>query len=132
MPSPHSITDWKSACSTLVTALSQQSPFAAVKDCRVGATLVLWRVAQEHPLREARKQVEVTGAMIVQCAHRSANARHTMKELEKIRGLYKKAEKERDLELTLEAYAISQSISFRNHYVVKLERLKYCLEKVRN
>ncbi|GMI47097.1 hypothetical protein TrCOL_g10716 [Triparma columacea] len=129
VPSPHSITDWKSACSTLVTALSQQSPFAAVKDCRVGATLVLWRVAQEHPLREARKQVEVTGAMIVQCAHRSANARHTMKELEKIRGLYKKAEKERDLELTLEAYAISQSISFRNHYVVKLERLKYCLEK---
>ena len=81
MPSPTSITDWKSACSTLVTALSKQAPFAEVKDCRVGSTLVLWRVAQEHPLREARKQVEVTAAIIMQCAHRSSNARHTMKEL---------------------------------------------------
>ena len=129
VPSPTSITDWKTACSTLVAALAKQAHFADVKDCRVGQTLVLWRVAQEHPLREARKQVEVTASIIIQCARRSASARHTMKELAKIRNSYITAVETRDLELTLQAYAISQSISFRNHYVVKLERLKYCLEK---
>ena len=127
--SPSVVTDWRAACASLVNALAKQLGFADVAQCQVGVSLVLWRVTQEHPLREARKRVEETAVIIMQCAHRSAYARFSMKELAKVKEMYVKAAADRDINLCQEAYACSQKTRHRNHYVVKLERLKYCLEK---
>jgi len=126
--SPTHISNYQSACLKLVEALSALPGFSEIVHCQVGANLVLWRVAQEHPLREARKRVESTAVLIMQCACRSANSRFKMKELSKIRTMYLKAADARDLPLTIEAHALSLTIKFRNHFVVKLDRLKYCLE----
>ncbi|GMH79381.1 hypothetical protein TL16_g08126, partial [Triparma laevis f. inornata] len=127
--SPNQVTDWKAACEKLCIALSKIRNLEDVKDCQVGSTLVLWRVQQEHPLREARKRVEETAVLIMQCAVRSAFSRHSMKELAKVRDMYLEAAENRNLELCVKAYECSQKVRHRNHYVVKLERLKYCLEK---
>eukprot|EP00519_Triparma_laevis_P004942 CAMPEP_0182508788 /NCGR_PEP_ID=MMETSP1321-20130603/25610_1 /TAXON_ID=91990 /ORGANISM="Bolidomonas sp., Strain RCC1657" /LENGTH=1892 /DNA_ID=CAMNT_0024714917 /DNA_START=82 /DNA_END=5760 /DNA_ORIENTATION=+ len=127
--SPSHVTDWKVACERLTKALSKINNLGEVEHCQVGASLVLWRVAQEHPLREARKRVEETAVLIMQCAVRSAFSRHSMKELAKVRDMYLEAAENRDLELCVKAYDCSQKVRHRNHYVVKLERLKYCLEK---
>lgn len=126
--SPTHVTDWKGACKNLVTALGKLPGFDAISLVQVGANLVLWRVQQEHPLREARKRVEETAVLIMQCAVRSALSRNKAKQLAKIRTMYDEALAKRDLELTLEAHAMSLKVSFRNHYIVKLDRLKYCLE----
>jgi myosin heavy subunit len=126
--SPTHVTNWKEACANLVQALSRQEGFEEIVHCQVGVNLVLWRVAQEHPLREARKRVEETAVLIMQCACRSANSRFKMKELAKVRTMYLLAAEKRDLQLALDAHAMALTIKFRNHYIIKLDRLKYCLE----
>ena len=47
---------------------------------------MLWKAPQEHPLREARKEVEHTAIVIMQCMSRSSRARHLNKQLKVVIG----------------------------------------------
>ena len=130
--SPSHISNWKDACQELVVALSKIPQFVEVGKCQVGNSLVLWKAPQDHILREARKEVEHTAIIIMQCMARSAHSRHLTKQLAVVRQKYNTSKQTRDLDMAIEGWDIAQKISFRNHDVKRLERLKYCLETERD
>ena len=91
---------FRSACTSLISALAASSPsFAPIADCQVGQTLVLWKAPSEHPLREARKSVELTAATILQCSARKRRAAHLRGALADLREMRIRAEETRDLAL---------------------------------
>ena len=127
---PSRVTEWRLACSSLISSLAKRERYSELNgSIVVGETLVLWRINQNHALRVARKEVEALASVILQSNWRCFCAKRTVKVLSSIRNNYVTASKTRDIQLVLELFEMCQAATFRNHYIVKAEKLKRSIER---
>ena len=68
-------------------------------------------------------------SVILQSNWRCFCAKRTVKVLSSIRNNYVTASKTRDIQLVLELFEMCQAATFRNHYIVKAEKLKRSIER---